>query len=310
MSPRSTISHPVDPITGNNRASALVNGVIADIQVGKAVDNLLPQVGQNVTFTVTVTNLGPTAASNIQLLDHLPLGLSYVPSTVSQGTYDANTGEWSVGGLVLNGVATLTVTGLVGTTAAPSVTNHATKLSSSPFDSVTTNDSAAVIINIEEVADLQVRKTVDNETPAVGASIVYAVSVRNAGPSDATRRGLGYILPAGVSSVLIHGVAGRLRRGHQRVDGRRPRQRRHRHVDRDRYRRWSRRRDEPGERGAVESTRSQLGQRLGRRFDQRPAGRHPRRQRRVPDAPGARCPGAVPRCGDQIVARARPPTSS
>ena len=177
--------------------------MIADIQVGKAVDNLLPQVGQNVTFTVTVTNLGPTAASNIQLLDHLPLGLSYVPSTVSQGTYDANTGEWSVGGLVLNGVATLTVTGLVGTTAAPSVTNHATKLSSSPFDSVTTNDSAAVIINIEEVADLQVRKTVDNETPAVGASIVYAVSVRNAGPSDATGVVLRDILPAGVSFALF-----------------------------------------------------------------------------------------------------------
>src|ERR1044071_97380 len=74
----------------------------ADLQVAKTVDRPTPNEGESVTYSVTVKNNGPDAASNVNLTDLLPAGLAYVSSTPSQGTYVSGTGVWTVGS-VANG---------------------------------------------------------------------------------------------------------------------------------------------------------------------------------------------------------------
>ena len=91
-------------------ASASFELAQADLSVTKAVDNPTPNVGDDVHFTVTVTNAGVDPATGVTLLDALPDGLAYVRSDAGVGAYDSGTGIWDVGDLAVQQTATLTIT--------------------------------------------------------------------------------------------------------------------------------------------------------------------------------------------------------
>ena len=117
----------------------------ADIAIAKTVDNPSPSLLSGaVTFTVTVTNLGPSPATGVMVTDNLPRGFVPFSNTVTQGTFDPFfTGIFDVGALAVNAVATLTITGLPG--FAP-ITNTARRTASSPADPNAANDSASVTV--------------------------------------------------------------------------------------------------------------------------------------------------------------------
>ncbi|MDQ5844333.1 MAG: lamin tail domain-containing protein, partial [Acidobacteriota bacterium] len=100
------------------------SAVVADLGVTKTVDTATPVIGQDVVFTIVLNNLGPDTATGVQVTDVLPSGLSYVSSTVSQGTYDNATGLWTAGSVNNAASATLTITARVQTQGAK--TNTAT----------------------------------------------------------------------------------------------------------------------------------------------------------------------------------------
>ncbi|MCF6279166.1 MAG: Ig-like domain-containing protein [Flavobacteriaceae bacterium] len=84
---------------------------VVDISVTKEVDNTTPIAGdEQVTFTVRVSNDGPSDATGVEILDLLPSGFTYVSSTTTAGTYDDFTGIWNVGGLANGITETMTVT--------------------------------------------------------------------------------------------------------------------------------------------------------------------------------------------------------
>ena len=55
-----------DPNEANNFDTAAINPQAADLQVAKTVSNPTPNVGDTITFSVTLTNDGANAASNVQ----------------------------------------------------------------------------------------------------------------------------------------------------------------------------------------------------------------------------------------------------
>jgi uncharacterized repeat protein (TIGR01451 family) len=189
----------VDPDLGNNTASVTEipsQQEQANLGLGKGVSNATPNVGDTITFTVTLSNSGPDAATGVQVLDLLPPGLSYVSSIASQGSYDSASGLWTVGTLAVSTPQTLT---LVATVVSPeSLTNTATIGSVDHYDP-DTGDNAASATATPQLADLSVDKSVSNATPNVGDQITFTVTVTNSGPDAATNVQVQDLLPSGLS---------------------------------------------------------------------------------------------------------------
>ena len=100
------------------------NLCLTDLEIIKTVDDLTPKFGDNVTFTLTASNLGQNNATNVVVNDLLPSGYTFISSNPSVGTYDEITGEWTFGSLdypssseTLEIVATVNPTGVYSNTA-------------------------------------------------------------------------------------------------------------------------------------------------------------------------------------------------
>lgn len=188
-----------DPDPSNNSAAAAVNAEpSADIGLLKTVDDAAPNVGSDVTYTLTVTNHGPSDATGIEVTDHLPAGVSFVSAAPSQGAYDSASGVWTIGALANGASATLAIT--VHVDQAGSISNTATVTHEDQFDPNPTNNSSGTTINGQS-ADLGVTKTVDDAAPTVGDNVVFTITIHNNGPSDATNVVLTDQLPATLSFV-------------------------------------------------------------------------------------------------------------
>ena len=84
--------------------------------------------GTSVTYTLTVTNEGPSPATGVVAQDKLPSGVTFL-SADGDGTYDAASGKWDLSGEVIEKGATRTlrITVIIRASAAGSVvTNTAT----------------------------------------------------------------------------------------------------------------------------------------------------------------------------------------
>ena len=90
----------------------------ADLSLTKTVDDPSPNVGENVVYTLTLTNGGTAGATNIEVTDVVPAGMSFVTSNASQGTYSNATSIWSVGDLAVGATETLDITAAIPTPGA------------------------------------------------------------------------------------------------------------------------------------------------------------------------------------------------
>ena len=93
----------------------------ADLEIEKTTAATTVNVGDLVTFTVTVTNTDPNVlAPGVEVTDSAPAGLSFIGATPSKGTFDAATGIWNVGVVEAGTSETINITYQV-TSAATSV---------------------------------------------------------------------------------------------------------------------------------------------------------------------------------------------
>jgi uncharacterized repeat protein (TIGR01451 family) len=196
-----SVSHSdqFDPNTGNNSASATMTPQVADLALAKAVSNPTPNIGDTITFTVTLTDFGPNGATNVTVGDLLPPGLTFISSLSSQGTYSSTTGVWTVGTVTTAAAQTLQVQAMVTGTSAQ--TNTATITHSDQFDPDTGNNSASATATPQLPADLALIKTVSNPTPNVGDTITFNVILVDSGPFPATNVTVTDVLPSGLTFV-------------------------------------------------------------------------------------------------------------
>ncbi|MEQ9091719.1 MAG: SwmB domain-containing protein [Balneola sp.] len=173
-----------------------------DLEIDKVVDNSTPVQGETITYTVSVTNPGEFEATNVQVTDDLPNGITYQSHSASQGTYNTSTNLWNIGSLAEGDTTTVTLT-IIATvnsgTEGNTITNNAEITQLNENDPELNNNSASAGITVvSEASDIQVLKIVDNSVPIEGDFINYTISVTNQGPRDASNLKIIDQLPSGV----------------------------------------------------------------------------------------------------------------
>lgn len=190
-----------DPVLSNNTSTAQVTpNPVANLKVQKALSAPSPlYAGNTVSFILTVTNNGPSNATGVKVNDLLKTGYTFSSYSATAGSYDNNTGLWSIGNLANGGTATLTLTAVVN---ASGVYDNTATVNGNEKDSDPSDNSASVAAPIVSPAvDIQVTKSVDNTAPDAGSNVVFTLRAANNGPSNATNVAITDVLPSGYTFV-------------------------------------------------------------------------------------------------------------
>jgi uncharacterized repeat protein (TIGR01451 family) len=146
-----------DPKEGNNYWSQYTQIYAqADLEVTKLADAYRVRQDSDVTFSISIHNLGPGSASKVDLTDLLPANLTYVSHVAAPGTtYDdpvtgAGTGLWTVGSIAVNATTTLTITAHVDEELpiGTLIENTAGDLHLDETDPVPDNDSSTIQLRV------------------------------------------------------------------------------------------------------------------------------------------------------------------
>ncbi|RQP13817.1 MAG: DUF11 domain-containing protein, partial [Parapedobacter sp.] len=176
-----TISSDVsdDDLTNNEDEAGVVTPAPAeaDLAVEKIVDNNRPVVGDEVTFTITVTNNGPSRATGVTVQDVMLDGYAVTGVTVEAGTWNAP--DWTIPSLLNGQSYEMTITAEV--LASGTIDNTAT-VDANEDDPDASNNTDEVLVELA-APELTVTKTITSAGPynTVGQEITYDIVVTNTG---------------------------------------------------------------------------------------------------------------------------------
>jgi uncharacterized repeat protein (TIGR01451 family) len=115
----------------------------ADLTLSKTVSSSTAKAGDTVTYTLTLTNLGPDTANTVTVTDNFPTQLTYSTCTATGGSCSSQGATYAT--LAANSSQAITISGTLksGLTRGTVVTNDASVQASSPDDPDTTNNSGS-----------------------------------------------------------------------------------------------------------------------------------------------------------------------
>ncbi|NFF37927.1 DUF11 domain-containing protein [Clostridium argentinense] len=186
------ISTTPDPNLINNVSSVCVEVVPqaeADISVVKTASPNPVAPGGVLTYTLVVSNAGPSDAQNVVLTDNIPSSIIGPEFSVDGGvTFNPWTGSISLGTLPAGSSRTILIRGTVSSSATGCINNTAIVTSTTP-DPNPINNVSSICIEVETgaqgEADVSVEKAASQDQVMPGEVLTYIITVSNAGPSDA-----------------------------------------------------------------------------------------------------------------------------
>ena len=185
-----------DPNNGNNTASQSVTILAqADLAITKT-GPASSTAGSTITYTITVTNNGPSDATSVSVTDPTPAGATFVSNSGACTTaFPCSLGTMTAGQTKTIISTFSTPAGFSGTSLA----NTATVSSATTPDPSSANNSATATTAFgASSADLAVTKSGPSST-TTGSSVAYTITVTNNGPSAATGVVLNDPTPGGLS---------------------------------------------------------------------------------------------------------------
>jgi uncharacterized repeat protein (TIGR01451 family) len=198
-----------DPNLGNNSSTwpATVT-TSADLTINKSAPVTQP-AGTDMTYTITLTNSGPSNAANVSVTDAVPANTTFVsesqttgptfscttPAAGGTGTVTCNIASFGIGS------ATFSITVHIGASVldSTSITNTANVSSSTPDPNPSNNSSTKVTV-VGASADISVVKTAPAAATA-GTTMTYNITVTNNGTGDSTTVTMSDTLPPNTTFV-------------------------------------------------------------------------------------------------------------
>ena len=204
-----------DRVPGNNSDDAeVVVRAEADLRITKSHPVGPVLAGNDLTFTMTVENQGPSdAVADVVVTDTLPAGFSFVAATgpwdCAPGTVDPQIVSCTyLGGALIAATSAdpLVMVVAISPDTPEGTYDNVARVASPTTDPVPGNNTATDPVDVVVVADVSIVKTHDPATVRVGQPLVFTLAVRNDGPSDAQNVIVTDTIPAGFEFVSAAGL--------------------------------------------------------------------------------------------------------
>jgi uncharacterized repeat protein (TIGR01451 family) len=189
-----------DTNTANNiRTESTTLTTAGDLRLAKSGSPDPVVGGAEITYTLTVTNDGPSPSTNFRVVDTLPAATTYVASSFSGAGWTFNSGTMTAthaGTLAVGGSTGFTFRARVNA-GTGNIVNAAQVIATGTADPNPSNDSTQVTTAVTAGADLTISKSAAPAPAIAGQSVTFSLAARNLGPSDAQNVSFTDIMPAG-----------------------------------------------------------------------------------------------------------------
>ncbi|EJP95938.1 DUF7507 domain-containing protein [Bacillus cereus] len=217
----SFILNPGDPpiieTSLSNTVSTQIN--LANVIIVKQVDLTIADVGQPITYTISLANLGNTTANNVIVTDIIPPGTTIVPNSIFIGGAlqlgaDPSTGL-QVGSIPAGGFTTIVFQISANGLPSPNPIQNSASLQYSfiadpSLPAVVRNAASNIVTTQINTANIVATKLTSTNFADVGDVILYATILTNNGNIPASNVTFTDIIPAGTlfipNTVTINNV--------------------------------------------------------------------------------------------------------
>lgn len=193
----------------SNSAGTQIN--LADINGTKSVNKLFTDIGETLTYSIALANIGNIAATNVIYTDPIPSGTTFIPGSVTvngitQTSANPSTGI-AIGSIAANSTTTVSFQVLV-----PSIpqTNPILNSGTTTYQYIPVPNQHAVSgTDITNTVSTQVNnatvtmtKAVDKNFADIGDTLTYTVSFTGTGNTNANNVIFTDVIPTGTTFVL------------------------------------------------------------------------------------------------------------
>jgi uncharacterized repeat protein (TIGR01451 family) len=176
-------SNESDDDAGDNASEATVTVECPDVTVLKVADESPVSAGDDVGFTITVSNIGDGTAYGVTLTDALPAGIDWAEDSddceITAGVLTCDFGDLPSGAdasVHITGTSDAEDCGIVENTATVSAENEASE------DTENNSSTATIVI---DCPGIDIEKTADAEVVDAAELIGFTITVTNNGPGIA-----------------------------------------------------------------------------------------------------------------------------
>ncbi|WP_410976469.1 DUF7507 domain-containing protein [Bacillus pacificus] len=218
ISNTATITFQYTPIAGgttfnglatSNSAGTQIN--LADMNGTKSVNKIFTDIGETLTYSIALTNIGNITATNVIYTDPIPSGTTFVPGSVTvngitqAGANPAN--GISIGSIAANSTTTISFQVLVPSIPQtnPILNSGTTTYQYTPIPNqpaVSGTDTTNIVSTQVNNATVTMTKAVDKNFADIGDTLTYTVSFTGTGNTSANNVIFTDAIPTGTTFVL------------------------------------------------------------------------------------------------------------
>ncbi|MDA1787621.1 DUF7507 domain-containing protein, partial [Bacillus cereus group sp. BY5-1LC] len=193
----------------SNSAGTQVN--LADINGTKSVNKLFTDIGETLTYSIALANIGNIAATNVIYTDLIPSGTTFIPGSVTvngviQAGANPATGI-SIGSIAANSTTTVSFQVFVPSIPQtnPILNSGTTTYQYIPVPNqpaVSGTDTTNIVSTQVNNATVTMTKAVDKNFADIGDTLTYTVSFTGTGNTNANNVIFTDVIPTGTTFVV------------------------------------------------------------------------------------------------------------